>query len=59
MRLINCIQTNPIAFLVGFIIVLIINNGISFIAGYQAGVDTALKKDEEFLQAYFESEDDV
>ena len=59
MRLINCIQTNPIAFLVVFIIITILVYGIGFITGYQAGVDTALKKDEEFLQAYFESEDDV
>lgn len=59
MRLINCIQTNPIAFLVGFIIVSILIYGIGFITGYQTGVDTALKKDEEFLQAYFESEEEI
>lgn len=59
MRLIDCIQTNPIAFLVVFIIITILVYGIGFITGYQTGVDMALTKDEEFLQAYFESEDDV
>ena len=58
MRLLNLVQSYPRTFLLCLVIIAAITFIGGLFTGYKLGVDTALKKDEEFLQAYFDSEDE-
>lgn len=58
MRLINCIQAYPRTFLLVLVIITAITLIGGLFVGYKLGVDTALHKDEEFINAFLNESGD-